>query len=362
MSGKQNTDPSRIIGLDALRFVAALFVAFSHCGYPPLTVGLDRSNVYALAVQGIYGNIFPGVAAVIVFFVISGFCIHRPYHKTGIFNVGPYFARRYVRICLPMIAAVVLAGPLHVRLTLFQNSVLWSLFAELVYYSLYPLVRWLRTQTGWLPIIVGAYVAAYITVLTNASAMDYSPFGPLLAWLVALPCWLLGCWLAEADFSLPVAARCSLWWWRGLVWFLGWGCSALRHHSPLGYPWTLNIFAIAVFCWLRAEITDVCAHRRSLGTLSMLLERAGAWSYSLYLMHMVADAAFSYLPLPNLGYILNWCMRMTFILGSAWIFYRLIELPSHNFARRLASSLMRGKEPVIRDEQPPVPTICEKSD
>jgi hypothetical protein len=83
-----------------------MWVVFSHCGYPPLTEGLDRGNPLALLVQGVYGNLFAGVPAVIVFFVISGFCIHHPFRAPGSFQLLPYLTRRYVRIGIPLVAAV----------------------------------------------------------------------------------------------------------------------------------------------------------------------------------------------------------------------------------------------------------------
>ncbi|MFN0076479.1 MAG: acyltransferase family protein [Prosthecobacter sp.] len=334
----------RITGLDAVRFVAALFVVFSHCGYPPLTQGLDRSNAVALTIQGIYGNIFPGVAAVIVFFVISGFCIHYPHRHLQRLDARPYFARRYVRIFLPMIAAVLLAWPLNVNLALFQNSVLWSLLAELIYYTLYPLLHWLRGRLGWLRIIALSYAVSYLTVLSHPDALDYTPFGPSMAWLVALPCWLLGCMLAEADFHTVKADHRLLWCYRGAVWMLGWTCSVLRFHSPLGYPWTLSLFAVAVFFWLRMEIASSLLHSRHLGRFGNLLEKAGAWSYSLYLIHMVANTAFDALPLPDFGFNLNWTIRVSFILASAWLLYLLVEHPSHRLARHLAKKLSSGRK------------------
>jgi peptidoglycan/LPS O-acetylase OafA/YrhL len=239
-----------------MRFIAVVWVVFSHCGYPPLTEGLDRTNLLALAIHGVYGNLFPGVPAVIVFFVISGFCVHHPFRSPNRLEFLPYIARRYLRIGIPLGAAVLLARPFQVNLALFHNSILWSLLAELIYYTLYPVLRRLHERFGWDSIIAVSFVFAYGAVLTSPAALDYSPFGPKLAWLVAIPCWLLGCRLAESDGEMKqIDGRPSnVWSWRLLIWFLSSVCSLLRFHSPIGYPWTLNLFAIAVFFWLRVEI------------------------------------------------------------------------------------------------------------
>ena len=333
---------SRIEGLDSIRLFAVIWVVLSHCGYPPLTEGLDRNNLLALMIQGVYGNLFAGVPAVIVFFVISGFCIHHPFRTPGSFQLLPYLTRRYVRIGIPLVVAVLVSRPLGVKLSLFQNSVLWSLLAELIYYSIYPVLRKWHGRLGWNRIIAAAFVLAYGTVAMFPTAMDYSPFGSALAAVVAFPCWLLGCKLAEQvgtwqpQESSSVSRR--LWSWRLAVWMLSWVCSALRFHSPVGYPWTLNLFAIAVFFWLRAEVAASPHWRRN-----RVFEWAGTWSYSVYLIHLVANTGYERLPMPNLGFNLNWLMRMTFILGGSYLFYLLVEKPGHLIARHLGKHWMRSK-------------------
>ena len=192
--------------------------------------------------------------------------------------------------------------------------------------------------------IVVSMVAAYSVVLCFPTANDYSPFGPPLAWLVAFPCWLLGCLLAEVDFQKSVAliSRSHVWRWRLGIWFLSSLCSFLRFHSPIGYPWTLNLFAVAVYFWLRVEIA---AFRQQQGNPWM--EWAGRWSYSVYLMHMIANAAHGRLTLPNLGFNLNWCLKMIFILGISYLFYLVVEKPGHLIARHLGRWLTHRNSPPL---------------
>lgn len=323
---------SRVSGLDALRFVAAVWVMFAHCGSFPLTEGLDRSSTLGLVVQGIYGNVFAGVPAVIVFFVISGFCVHYPQRNLNAVATASFLVRRYLRICVPLTVAVLLARPLGVKLTLFHNSILWSLAAELIYYTVYPILLPLRARVGWPMLIACAYALAYMAVLTEPQAADYSPFGVALNWLICLPCWLLGCRLAESNLHPPDAVTLvtRIWWWRGGIWFLSWVCSVLRFHSTFGYPWTMDLFAVAVFFWVRVEIVAA-----RLNGAHPLMEWAGQWSYSIYLVHMLALSGFGMLGLPNLGSNLNWMVMIAFVLVSAFVFYRLVEWPGHLLARRL---------------------------
>lgn len=336
MDGKRGSLPTaRVEGLDSIRFFAVVWVVFSHCGAPPLTEGIDRENMLALMVQGVYGNLFAGVPAVIVFFVISGFCIHHPFRHAGSFQLLPYLLRRYVRIGLPLAAAILVSRPLGVRLTLFQNSVLWSLLAELIYYSIYPLLRLAVPRVGWRVLIAASLALALAVVAFFPTAKDYSPFGPPLAAVVALPCWLVGCFLAEREGHVAVpspddTAR-RLWTWRLVVWALSWLCSALRFHSPIGYPWTLNLFALIVFFWLHAEIAVTGRWQRN-----RVLEWAGTWSYSVYLVHLIAEAGFARIPVPDFGFNLNWLVKMLFIFGSSYAFYLVFEKPAHHLARKLA--------------------------
>ena len=70
--------PERIAGLDAIRFICALIVVLAHTGRPPLTAWADTSTWFGWFIDGSAGLLFSSAAAVIVFFVISGFCIHYP--------------------------------------------------------------------------------------------------------------------------------------------------------------------------------------------------------------------------------------------------------------------------------------------
>src|SRR5262249_32759853 len=120
----------------------------------------------------------------------------------------------------------------------------------------------------------------------------------------------------------------SVWPWWLAVWGASVILSVLRFHSPLGYPWTLNLFALLVACWLSREIRRY-QHRQP----PHWLEWAGQWSYSVYLVHVPANAAFQMLSLPNLGFVLNWLAQMGFILTVSYLFYLGVELPSHIAAR-----------------------------
>jgi peptidoglycan/LPS O-acetylase OafA/YrhL len=112
--------------------------------------------------------------------------------------------------------------------------------------------------------------------------------------------------------------------------------SGLRFHSPLKYQHTLNLFALGVVVYLAREIAASQRHAPP-----AWLERAGAWSYSLYLTHPLAFTAYGLLHVPDLGYFFTWVVKLSFVLVLAYGFYRLVERPAHLLARRIGGSALR---------------------
>lgn len=332
----------RVAGLDTIRFVCALWVVFGHLGFVPVPFELDKSTLPGLILRGMYGNAVSGPAAVTVFFVISGFCIHYPFRNGAPIPLKSYYSRRYARVLIPMAAAIALGLPLGINLGLLTDSILWSLVCEEIYYFIYPLLLRLRRAYGMKPLVGGAFVLALLVIaLRDPYAKNYPSYGVTLNWVVGLPCWLLGCALAEADWGAPPRPR-EIWLLRGGVWLASSVCSGLRFHSPVGYPWTLNFFAVLAAYWLAREIANALN-----GPPSPLLERGGKWSYSLYLVHLHAAAIQARFEKPALAPFSHFFLTMGFTLGFAYAFYRIVEKPSHELARRIGQRLLRPAPVVV---------------
>jgi peptidoglycan/LPS O-acetylase OafA/YrhL len=245
----------------------------------------------------------------------------------------PFLARRYARITLPMMVAIGLARPLKLELHFFQQSILWTLFAELIYYSLYPVLRHCWRVVGWKLTLSFAFALALGALSVEPAALDYDAFGNSLSWLLGLPVWLLGCLLAEKIHDQPareISSR-TIWSWRLGLWAAASAASALRFHSPIGYPWTLMIFSVPVFGWLRCEINYFRAH-----SPWGWLEWAGQWSYSVYLTHGIAKVSLLLWFPVRRGVAMDWCVLIAWVLVVAFVFYLLVEKPSHHFARWFA--------------------------
>ncbi len=330
-----------ILPLSSLRFVLAMWVMLGHFGIPVLS---DKQHTFALiASRSLLNNTFNGPAAVIVFFVISGFCIHFP-NRYGL-ELGSwkmYFTRRYVRILIPMAVAIAMSMPLGIRFGLFTNSILWSLLCEEIYYLVYPGLLVLKRLLGWHRLMIGACALSVLVVLTDPRALEYPSYGPALNWALGLPCWLLGCRLAEQTdgFSLLPVSAGEIWLWRSSVWIISVLLSFMRFHTPIGYPWTLNPFALVATFWLEREI------RFYRGRGSPKFESLGEASYSIYLTHVHGSAFLHLLRISKA--LSSWGLWSSALLLSgsfAVVFYWLVERPSHRLARHLGRrSALRGSK------------------
>jgi peptidoglycan/LPS O-acetylase OafA/YrhL len=141
--------------LDPLRFVLAFWVAVGHFEMLQLFGDPNTGVRLCFWFKRGWNTVVFGTPAVIVFFVISGFCIHLPFRGTAKIDVFRYYLRRYTRILLPIAGTLVIYRKLGARLTFWgEPSILcepplWSLACEEIYYALYPFLRWARNRIGW---------------------------------------------------------------------------------------------------------------------------------------------------------------------------------------------------------------------
>lgn len=321
-------------GLDMWRFIAVLWVAFSHGAGPPVKQVLGADTEVARIVGGVSGLVFDGASAVTVFFVISGFCIHFPQVGKHWFDVRAHLVRRYVRIGVPLLATVILFSFMDQRLMAAADSVRWSLYCELIYYSIYPALFAVFRRFGIGRVTIASFLIAAGLVVANWQFLYAWQFGVGLAWIVGLPAWLLGCLLAERSRrGIAAALPGSIWVWRILAWGFASTCGLLVFHGPIkiGYTITGQLFSIVVYLWLGSELI---AYRG--GAIAALLDAAGRWSYSVYLLHNSVIAAFREFQ-PAQGQIATWVLQLVAILAASYAFYRAVEYPSHRLARYLSA-------------------------
>ena len=103
----------RIEGLDSIRLICALVVVLFHCGVVPR--GTLGTGTFDYLIGAALRSFFNGPAAVIIFFLISGFCIHFPFRDGAPVDLWSFYSRRLIRICGPALSALVVWKWIGVR-------------------------------------------------------------------------------------------------------------------------------------------------------------------------------------------------------------------------------------------------------
>lgn len=321
-----------IKGLDTLRFVTALWVAFSHGARFPVDEYVSANNLPGRILLAFGKTMFNGTAAVAVFFLISGFLIHRSnMHRTSV-PAASFWIRRGLRIGIPLAAIIAICHSLGPRYIIALDAVLWSVIAEIIYYFLYPLLfSVIRKYSIGRLLIVSQCISIVMIYLSPTSIYLWS-FG-MWTWLFCAPLWLMGCYLAEHKERITIIVRpISVWLLRlgAIVYCLG--STTLSAHAgsiSIGYTWTIWPFGIYCIGWLAREIDHADRFNPS-----PLFERFGLAGYAIYLTHKVPLAYFDNVKL-NAPIVLQWLLLLLTISAFSWAFYRLIEWPSHRLARNL---------------------------
>ncbi|WP_410862820.1 acyltransferase family protein [Paraburkholderia sp. SIMBA_027] len=349
--------------IDALRGFAALLVAYFHCRQVTwIGMGAFHQTHASLASPGTIAAwltlpVAWGSAGVPIFFVISGYCIHRSGAARLLANPGfqldakQFWLRRFVRIYPVLLAALALTfvadsisltmtpvshkildiGPQAFLVNLFSlqgvagktygsNGALWTLSLEVQFYLLYPLLFAARRRFGFNAVLAAVAAINVISALTLAphDIVFFTSY-----WFS----WMLGAWIAEARLRGSEGFRFA---WPAAAVFAVAGCAAF-HFGQYG---AFQLWACAFACYLVKALARPLA---SGGVLLPLFSKLGEFSYSLYLIHLPLFVLLGSLLFrselqtsiwPSFGFTLA-------VLPVAWVFYRLFERPALNVAARL---------------------------
>ncbi|HEY5327825.1 MAG TPA: acyltransferase family protein, partial [Mucilaginibacter sp.] len=229
-------------GVDSIRFILAFIVMLSHF-YNVYATALKHSSHVLLRGTGYFlANAFDGTSAVIAFFIISGFVIHYP-NKNGIPNLAEFWIRRFLRILIPLAVILIIGSQFNHP----ENAVVWSLYCELIYYALYPLIA--KINLSWKNKFLIAYAIAALFICsfawhdiialikqTNTNYQGYYwQSGPYLTWIAGLPCWLLGVLIAVHIDDIKLATFKSVMMYRLLVYLVSCFCCIGKFHLHLSY-------------------------------------------------------------------------------------------------------------------------------
>lgn len=333
----------RLKGLDSIRFICAIFVVLGHFGLPFTgTFANSRSSGLLQNSLKLAELIFNGPAAVIIFFIISGLVIHYAYVGHQVIPLGAYYSRRLLRIGIPAIIAIILYKIFHFEFKAPEFGTLWSIFCEIIYYLLYPLLFYIRKQVDWKYIISLSYIISLVLLFANLDALSaghqgYPALG-LLTWIVGLPCWLMGCWLAENYSKFKVLPHYKIQLLRALIILVVLGLRIAKFHISSVFAsncFTLNAFAFLGCIWLGYEIMYFQYKEPN-----KITENLGKWSYSLYLIHPVTPLILVFFKLDFLK--LNHVALIGCALLFSYLFYKVVEKPSHRFSRFICLQFTTG--------------------
>lgn len=353
---------NRVIGLDTLRLFAALFVFVGHGAIPHIETSYYTGEIlhdsYSLLIRIINflneyligGN---GNNAVVLFFVISGFCIHYPYAQGKEFKLSEFYIRRFIRICLPMAVAIGIARSIGYATGTedYLNGIpAWSLVAELFYYFFYPFFRLVFKRVSVFHFLIFCFLISMSISFLKIDTTDYACLGyygsdrnfikgievwPLGDWVIGLAPWMLGVLLAnnykKITDNTNTVDRSKIWFVR----VFGVLLAAIFHQVyRYGIPThlTANFLSIYFYFWLSNEFK----YMRT-GKLNSMFEWGGKWSYSLYLIH--PSVLFIVRGFEYTSYAAIIATNLVIGIAGSIIFYYIVEGPSHQLAFRLSKKV-----------------------
>lgn len=386
--GMEKRHAARLLSVDALRGLAALGVLIFHAvgeyghgrtaysGFDLATCVSSQAMLRLIGKCAIFVASF-GWVGVILFFVISGFCIHmrwareRALGKKPDIRFIPFWKRRFIRLYPPFFVALGIyvvfqwrqgawsPTPYHfydliLHLTMLHNldprttfsieGVFWTLAVEEQLYLAYFLLLWLRNRVGWgwtLAICLMTRVAwfalgFFVHRSTGVEIVVYE--AALSNWVL----WALGALAVEAALGLTrLPGWCRDWRLGGLCFLAAiWFTVADRFAAPRG-AFSHTAFLVMPLLWgsgcfWLVHWTNLREPRWTFEGVPLpisTLARFGIFSYSLYLMH---DFILIVLPsqLPHATQwegdariLVNCALLVPLSLLFSWLFFHAFERP-----------------------------------
>jgi peptidoglycan/LPS O-acetylase OafA/YrhL len=335
---------SRVAALDAVRGVAALLVVGSHL----------YSTIYG---AGEWGLIW-GRPSVMVFYVLSGYVLTLSLAKSRD-GAAVFALRRIIRIWTPFAVAILAAAALSIFLAqpipqlpdwfnsswrdpvtptmvirhllligrpgdIQLDNVAWSLIYEIRISLIFPALLWSAKRSPFSTFLasIALYLVAGLIMGCGIACHPYIPesiYGDVPKTAYFVPHFIVGILCALHKQRIGGAMRKIPWWVLVPV-----------SLSLLDYPNDLALLAGAFL--IVAGAASGVFDRVLLMPLLLWLGRV---SYSLYLTHLIVilTAAHAFFGKWPIEVILAGAFLASLLIAD--LFYRLIERPAQNWAKRL---------------------------
>ena len=376
MPATPNSAPNKLLGLEALRFLAAFavliwhYVHFAYVAEEPVDLVRDQLPLYDL-LQPFYQA---GKYGVWVFWCISGFIFFWKYRDAisdRSMRGWTFFVYRLSRLYpLHFVTLLIVAllqpiyFPLHGYFFVYQandlrhfllqifmasdwgaqtgnsfNGPIWSISVEVLVYFVFFLMLRFVTRSPWLNVLVIAVCLNLNSQVAACLAFFYA--GGLAAMArQSLTSMRLTAAIERAAWCIVLVVPCS-------IWLFGWQSRVVDWLLLLSYT------PVLLYC-----LTCRIALPAPLGKL---LEAAGNMTYSSYLLHfpiqllIALGFAMSGRPIPFYD---NWFFVafITTTLLAAFLTYRYFEAPAQSLLRKtlLRGTLLAERVPALPQVQPPV--------
>lgn len=361
--------PSRYEELDSLRGAAAMMVVLNHFFLASYSTGSTEDSVRFLA-----DPLQNGPAAVVLFFLLSGFVLSIPVWREKPQNYRVFIMRRVCRIYIPYLFALALSvlgcalfanrpvhglsdwfyktwtGPVQWGLVLKHilfigpsynvrefNTAFWTLIIEMRVSIIFPLFLLLMRR---LPLF-GALILCVISQIIGSVAETYCPPLQIIGWTSL---FIAGAIAAREVNRLPrqLAGPFS----RRLV---ALSCIALFLFASYLTKWLPGSESVARGLCIAGALGTLCAalYNRDLRVLlhTRVLLFVGRISYSLYLLHATVLYVTLHLFYGALPKPLLFLLYLVASIITAAMSYSLVEVPAMELGRRLTSS--RERKPSI---------------
>lgn len=363
--------PENLANIELLRGLAALLVVCVHSRLI-FWVGMHRYwelHGATLGVSQLFAYLsFPfawGSIGVPLFFVISGYVIHRKpaqllaADQAGQFSTLDFYRRRFFKIYPTLLAGLIVTmlldelsstfiSPDHMLhgaidnhgwetffgnllatqgmlvSTLGSNGALWTLALEIQFYLLFPLLFMLRQRIGLYGCLGGVAainVASYLAFQRD----DYTMFG---AYYLS---WFLGVFIADREAHGTLRVNKTVLTAAGCLFFAA-GCAVLSKSSYAAFQlWSLA--AVAAVVLTRGARFDQ-------GWLARGLRKVGEFSYSLYIIHVPVLTVFACW---LYGYdkqvdITAAALMVLVCIPFGWLLYQVIERPTSKWGRKKSTA------------------------